>query len=86
MDSSLSPQFLGWINAWQGVGTLLGDVLLGKWMAVRSCKEPLMFSSVCLMVAGILYFYAQVMGSLGPIFVLLSRSVYGLNRGSYQSI
>ena len=86
MDPSLSPQFLGWINAGQGVGTLLGDLLLGKWMAVRGCKEPLMCSSVCLMVAAVLYFYAQAMGRLGPIVVLVSRSVYGLNRGRLQIV
>ena len=61
---------------------IVSDVLLGRWMHLRSCREPLVGSIFAGILSGLLYAIAQgVGGDSGLWIVFVSRLFLGFTRG-----
>lgn len=61
---------------------MLASILFGYWCDRRPSIEPMMLSTLLLLVGSILYGYAESFGVKGVYVVLAARFVLGISAGT----
>ena len=67
------------------LGRLLASVVFGYWSDKRRAMEPLIVSTILLIVGSILYSYAQAFGDKGLYVVLIARTMQGMSSGKLSN-
>jgi len=81
IDHTVTETYLGWVNAAYSLGQMLASILFGYWCDRRPSIEPMMLSTLLLLVGSILYGYAESFGLNGIYVVLAARFVLGISAG-----